>query len=102
MRRYIELMPYKRGYIRVYPDGRIDFCKVTQEYMFETMRDVSNYHRERGPAVIMPYGKILYMFNECTHRTDGPAVIDPTSERRYYVMNQRMTQEEFFLKYGAM
>lgn len=54
------------------------------------------YHREDGPAIILPDRKI-WMINGKKHRLDGPAVEGKNVES-YYINDELFSREKFIQK----
>ncbi len=57
-----------------------------------------HYHREDGPASVIPYGTQFYWIHGKMHREDGPAVIHPDGNVSYYLHDIEYTEAEFKLK----
>jgi len=52
-------------------------------------------HREDGPAVEWVDGTKFWYQNDFLHRLDGPAIIKDNGEKKYSILNQELTKEEF-------
>ena|ERR1700691_2655957 len=51
-------------------------------------------HREDGPAIIYPDGRIRYYLYGKRHRTDGPAVTHPNGNMYYYLNDKNISTKE--------
>lgn len=53
-------------------------------------------HKDIGPAVVSPDGKMIWYNHGKEHRLDGPAVIDPDAAKfiKYYIMGSGYSSEE--------
>lgn len=56
----------------------------------------SEWHRDKGPAVIRNDGCIQYCFNNHLHRLDGPAMIWPDGQKFYWIYDKEYTKAEYY------
>lgn len=63
----------------------------------------NGYYRSKGPCVIYPNGYIIYQtIDSSRHRIDGPAVIHGDGRKDYWIDDEKVPADKFFLKYGVL
>lgn len=83
----------EKGPCKIQDDGNIRFSQISK----------LGFNRIKGPAYITPDGEISYLNNKFElHRTDGPAVIYPNGSKEYYIHDDLMSPDTFFLRYGVL
>jgi hypothetical protein len=60
----------------------------TQEWFLN-----GKYHREDGPAIILPSGTQAWCLNGQYHREDGPAVIYPDGSQAWWLNGKRHRED---------
>ena len=50
-------------------------------------------HREDGPALVYPDGKMIWYKYGSKHRTDGPAIINPFGPNEWYQNDTRYRED---------
>lgn len=58
--------------------------------------------RKVGPAVIYSTGQVAFRNTQGRHRTDGPAYISEGGRKEYWINGQKLSELEYFLKYGVV
>ena len=53
-----------------------------------------NYHREDGPAVILPDGTEHWYLNDVRHRIGGPAIIYPNGFQEWYEYGEKISRPQ--------
>lgn len=83
----------KRGPCTIHSDGTVYFSQL----------DRSTYNRSKGPCIIYPTGYMRYQsINAARHRTDGPAEIFADGSKQYWIDDNGVSVDEFFLKFGVI
>jgi hypothetical protein len=56
------------------------------------------YHREDGPAVVLPSGYEEWYLNGRFHREDGPAAYHPNGTKYWFLNGNRVSWQQVFKK----
>lgn len=81
-----------KGPCIVMDSGEVHFAQST----------ASVYHRDNGPAYIVPNGEVWYMQHGIFHRESSPALITSDGVKEYFIKGNKIEPFDFFLKYGEL
>jgi hypothetical protein len=93
-----------------YPKGNVVLTEwgfkvddpVTKQTIFQQFNGGSKHwyksgfgHRDEGPAVIHPNGKMVWMKDGAIHNEQGPAVVNPGYSDQYWLNNVKISYEDW-------